>query len=108
MPEGAVQGMNDFKRVEWGGPCPPPGKVHNYQFKLYALDGTLDLDASAAKPDVENAMAGHILDSLLFHGFLLDHTRNFHIELLFLAEYSFGGITTIGGEPFRGQRVQAL
>jgi len=58
---GALQGRNDFKKIGYGGPCPPPGKPHRYFFKLYALDGKLDLKAGATKPDVEAAMKGHIL-----------------------------------------------
>ncbi len=58
---GGVQGMNDFKRVGYGGPCPPPGKPHRYFFKLYALDKTLELGATATKQNVERAMQGHIL-----------------------------------------------
>ena len=67
VPEG-VQGMNDFKKVEWGGPCPPPGKVHHYNFKLYALDTILDLDSSATKTDVEEAMQDHILEETVLIG----------------------------------------
>src|ERR1700720_1149808 len=40
---GAREGMNDFGRAGYGGPCPPPGKAHRYFFKLYALDTTLSL-----------------------------------------------------------------
>jgi len=65
---GGKQLTNDFKKVEWGGPCPPPGKVHHYNFKLYALDMTLDLDSSAAKADVEDAMQGHILEETVLIG----------------------------------------
>ena len=57
----AVQGGNDFGRVEWGGPCPPRG-THRYFFKLYALDTMLALKPGARKKDVEKAMPGHILD----------------------------------------------
>ena len=56
-----VQGTNDFRRVGYGGPCPPPGKPHRYYFKLYALDTTLGLGPGATKKDVEQAMQGHIL-----------------------------------------------
>ncbi|MEJ2719793.1 MAG: YbhB/YbcL family Raf kinase inhibitor-like protein [bacterium] len=58
---GAVQGKNDFKRIGYGGPCPPAGKPHRYFFKLYALDTELDLKPGASKKDLEKAMKGHIL-----------------------------------------------
>lgn len=58
---GALQGMTDFRRVGYGGPCPPPGKPHRYFFKLYALDAHLPLKAGATKADVERAMQGHVL-----------------------------------------------
>jgi hypothetical protein len=60
-PQGAKQGTNDFQRLGYGGPCPPPGKPHRYFFKLYALDTQLDLKPRATKKDVVNAMKGHIL-----------------------------------------------
>ncbi len=58
---GAVQGKSDFKRVGYGGPCPPPGPAHRYYFKLYALGARLGLPAGASKQDVERAMDGHVL-----------------------------------------------
>lgn len=58
---GARQGRNDFRRIGYGGPCPPPGPAHRYFFKLYALDAQLNLKAGASKAEVEKAMAGHIL-----------------------------------------------
>ncbi len=58
----AKQGLNDFKHLGYGGPCPPPGKPHRYFFKIYALDAMLDLKPGATKKDVELAMARHILD----------------------------------------------
>jgi Raf kinase inhibitor-like YbhB/YbcL family protein len=57
----AKQGINDFHRLGYGGPCPPPGKPHRYFFKLYALDRVLDLKPGATKKDVEAAMKGHVL-----------------------------------------------
>ena len=60
-PGGAKQGLNDFRRVGYGGPCPPPGRPHHYFFKLYALDTELALPARAIKADLVRAMAGHIL-----------------------------------------------
>lgn len=58
---GGRQGRNDFPKIGYGGPCPPPGKPHHYFFKLYALDAKLNLKAGATKRDVEQAMKGHIL-----------------------------------------------
>lgn len=55
------QGTNDFDKIGYNGPCPPPGKPHRYFFKLYALDTKLNLKAGATKKDVERAMQGHIL-----------------------------------------------
>lgn len=54
------QGMNDFKRVTWGGPCPPSG-MHRYFFKVYALDTLLQLPAKTTKKELEQAMGEHIL-----------------------------------------------
>ncbi len=57
---GTKQGTTDFRRIGYGGPCPPSG-THRYFFKLYALDTALDLPASTTKKDLEKAMQGHIL-----------------------------------------------
>ena len=58
---GGRQGTNDFPKIGYGGPCPPPGKPHRYFFKLYALDSQLNLKAGASKQEVEQAMQNHIL-----------------------------------------------
>ncbi len=58
---GGIQGLNDFKKIGYGGPCPPPGKPHRYFFKLYALDRQLKLKPGATKRELEKAMQGHIL-----------------------------------------------
>ena len=59
--DGTRQGLNDFKKIGYNGPCPPAGKPHRYFFKLYALDTKLNLDSRASKKDLEAAMQGHIL-----------------------------------------------
>src|SRR5216117_1384043 len=61
LANGAKQGINDFRKVGYGGPCPPPGLPHRYFFKLYALDAELSLKPRATKQDVERAMEGHII-----------------------------------------------
>lgn len=57
---GARQGMNDFHKIGYGGPC-PPGGTHRYFFKLYALDTEVNLEAGATKSQLLQAMEGHIL-----------------------------------------------
>lgn len=61
LPGGARQGTNDFRKIGYGGPAPPPGAAHRYFFKLYALDSELALEAGATKADLTGAMKGHIL-----------------------------------------------
>jgi Raf kinase inhibitor-like YbhB/YbcL family protein len=61
LPSGARQGINDFHRLGYGGPCPPPGKPHRYCFKLYALDQVLGLKPGATKQELLKAMEGHVL-----------------------------------------------
>ena len=60
LPAGTREGLNDWKRTGYGGPCPPIGR-HRYFHKLYALDVELGELPVADKPTVEAAMAGHIL-----------------------------------------------
>jgi Raf kinase inhibitor-like YbhB/YbcL family protein len=61
LPDGAKQGVNDFNRTGYGGPCPPRGAPHRYFFKLYALDKEIDPRPRLKKDDVVRAMTGHIL-----------------------------------------------
>lgn len=58
---GAKQGITDFRKIGYGGPCPPRGPAHRYFFKLYALDAMLNLPPGKTKKGVEKAMEGHIL-----------------------------------------------
>jgi Raf kinase inhibitor-like YbhB/YbcL family protein len=60
VPKGGVEGVNDFRRHNYGGPCPPSG-THRYFFKLYALDKTLGIAAHSEKAHVEKAMDGHVI-----------------------------------------------
>jgi Raf kinase inhibitor-like YbhB/YbcL family protein len=55
-----VEGMNDFRRQGWGGPCPPSG-THRYVFKIYALNSTLGLPLTAGKSELFAALRGRVL-----------------------------------------------
>ena len=57
----AKQGVNDFRRTGYNGPCPPSGKPHRYFFKIYALDTILNLPPGLTKQDLLKVMAGHVL-----------------------------------------------
>jgi Raf kinase inhibitor-like YbhB/YbcL family protein len=60
VPGDGLQGTNDFRKIGYGGPCPPSG-THHYFFKLYALDAELPLKPGATKAEVLKAMEGHTL-----------------------------------------------
>lgn len=61
LPPGTQEGLNNWDRAGYGGPCPPVGR-HRYFFKLYALDTELTGLAQPTKSALEQAMQGHILD----------------------------------------------
>ncbi len=60
-PNGVTQGLNDFGRNGYGGPCPPSGQTHEYRFNVFALIAPLSLDESAAAEDVLAAMRGTVI-----------------------------------------------
>lgn len=60
LTEGSMQGTNSWKKIGYGGPCPPSG-THHYVFKLYALDTMLDADSSLTKGAFEAKINGHVL-----------------------------------------------
>jgi Raf kinase inhibitor-like YbhB/YbcL family protein len=61
LPSGARQGVNDFRKTGYGGPCPPAGPAHRYFFRLYALDTELHLKAGARRAQIEPLIRGHVL-----------------------------------------------
>ncbi len=67
LPDGTLQGMNDFRRIGYGGPC-PPGGTHRYFFKLYALDAEVKFKAGAAKSELLRALKGHVLAEAVLMG----------------------------------------
>jgi hypothetical protein len=60
LPDGTREGLNDWNRTRYGGPCPPVGR-HRYFFKLYALDTLLPGLNRPTKANLEHAMQGHVL-----------------------------------------------
>ena len=61
LPQGTREGLNDWKRTGYGGPCPPIGR-HRYFHKLFALDCVLPDLGSPTKASLEAAMQGHVLE----------------------------------------------
>jgi Raf kinase inhibitor-like YbhB/YbcL family protein len=61
LSDGTKQGINDFRTIGYGGPCPPSGKHHRYFFKLYAVDKKIGLGPRATKRQVLDAIQGHTL-----------------------------------------------
>lgn len=62
LPATAIEGRNDFRKVEYGGPCPPSG-THHYIFTLYTLDSPLHVKKGATAEEVIQAMKGHTLET---------------------------------------------
>lgn len=77
LPAGALQGINDWKRTGYGGPCPPIG-IHRYFHKLYALDAVLSDLKRPTKLEVEKAIQGHIIMQTELIG---RYQRNHHKKL---------------------------
>jgi len=67
LPGSTRQGINDWQRTGYGGPCPPIGR-HRYFFKLYALDQELGNLGRPSKKDVEQAMKGHVIGEAILMG----------------------------------------
>ncbi|MCI0667178.1 MAG: YbhB/YbcL family Raf kinase inhibitor-like protein [Methylococcaceae bacterium] len=61
LPQGTLEGLNDWRRTGYGGPCPPVGR-HRYFHKLYALDIGLPELRKPSKIQLERAMDGHVLE----------------------------------------------
>ncbi len=68
LDNGTRQGFNSFRRIGYGGPCPPPGRPHRYVFRLYALDTVLRLGPGAGKGALTRAMRGHVLNEARLTG----------------------------------------
>jgi Raf kinase inhibitor-like YbhB/YbcL family protein len=67
LPEGTGEGLNDWKRKGWGGPCPPIGR-HRYFFRLYALDCRLKDRGATTRAQLDRDMKGHILAEAMLMG----------------------------------------
>ncbi|MDX1456255.1 MAG: YbhB/YbcL family Raf kinase inhibitor-like protein [Marinobacter sp.] len=67
LPPGTEEGLNDWDKVGYGGPCPPIGR-HRYVHKLYALDIKLEIDNPPTKGELETAMNGHVIEQATLIG----------------------------------------
>jgi len=67
LPEGTLEGLNDWKRTGYGGPCPPIGR-HRYFHKLYALDTVFPDLNQPTRAEVEQAIEGHIIEQAVLLG----------------------------------------
>lgn len=67
LPRSTCEGLNDWKRTGWGGPCPPIGR-HRYFFRLYALDCRLEGLATPTRTELDRAMEGHVLADVTLMG----------------------------------------
>lgn len=74
LPAGTLQGVNDWHKTGYGGPCPPVGQ-HRYFFKLYALDIQLPDLNKPIKSILERAMQGHVLDQVILMGLYQRHSH---------------------------------
>ncbi len=68
LDDGSQEGRNSFGKTGYNGPCPPPGQTHRYFFRLYALDGQLNLPADADRSQLDGAMKGHVLAQTEYMG----------------------------------------
>jgi Raf kinase inhibitor-like YbhB/YbcL family protein len=61
LPDRSKQGTNSWKKIGYGGPCPPLGRPHRYFFRLYALSEMLTINPGATKQQLQGAMEGLVL-----------------------------------------------
>jgi Raf kinase inhibitor-like YbhB/YbcL family protein len=67
VPQGSIQGTNDFGKQSYKGPC-PDSAIHRYEFKLFALDRVLEVDEKTKKAELENLMKGRTLAEAVLTG----------------------------------------
>jgi Raf kinase inhibitor-like YbhB/YbcL family protein len=68
LDDGTKQGRNSFRKIGYNGPCPPGGQTHRYFFRVYALDGKLELASGASRAQLDEAMKGHVLAQAEYMG----------------------------------------
>ena len=62
LPEGGLQGRNDFGNIGYGGPCPPRGETHRYYWRLFALDEPCELGPGATRQQVLDWAINHTIE----------------------------------------------
>jgi Raf kinase inhibitor-like YbhB/YbcL family protein len=61
LPDGSIQGMNDFGRIGYAGPCPPPGRHHRFTITVFAIDIMVDPREAETQAAFRKAIQGHTL-----------------------------------------------
>jgi Raf kinase inhibitor-like YbhB/YbcL family protein len=69
LPEGSIQGLNDFRMMGYRGPCPPRGNAHRYRFMVFALDRALDTQGALDRAEFNTATQGAIIGKGTITGF---------------------------------------
>lgn len=69
LPDGSIQGLNDFRTIGYRGPCPPRGNAHRYQYTVYALDRVLDPPGTMDRTVFNSATQGAIIGKGTITGF---------------------------------------
>ena len=68
LDNGAIQGKNDFGKIGYRGPCPPPGRDHHYWFRIFALKKKLPPESANSGGELYEAIQGQILDRAVYMG----------------------------------------
>jgi Raf kinase inhibitor-like YbhB/YbcL family protein len=68
LESGIRQGMNSFKKIGYGGPCPPSGPAHRYVFKLYALNSNVEISPGISKEGLLRAVQDQVIQQAQLTG----------------------------------------
>ncbi len=93
LPNGAIQGRNDYGEIGYGGPNPPPGNPHSYRFTLLALDASFGGETGLASQTLADRISGHVIASTTLTGVYTQ--TGILLDVGQVASFSLGYSTTI-------------